>query len=205
MKSGWISPWWQAFALPDEWDVCGVAVPPLSVWHVFALCNLGNAYLTKSTPDLDDAASLLLICSKDMAKGKELLLPNMANKRCRNIIKMAKRIKGLDAEYIERACGEYVDTCTRTPSRFSKGGGTGHPPAVPFTWHIVMLMSDRLPGGLTAAWNMPYAYGACLYDAYAEMKGDDSILSTAAQEMEDNWEYYKGIKGTKQIELVGSA
>jgi hypothetical protein len=41
------------------------------------------------------------------------------------------------------------------------------------------------------AWDVPYAYARCVCDALAEQAGDDSIMSPAAQEMEDNWPLYE--------------
>ena len=94
MQEDWVSPWWQALTVPPAWDVCGVFVPRLSVWHVFALENIGNAYLyPDSAPDMDDAASLLLFASRDMAGGLRLL--HGSRRRERAMVRLAKRLSRL--------------------------------------------------------------------------------------------------------------
>ena len=198
MKSGWISPWWQAFALPDEWDVCGVVVPPITLWHSFALENIGNRYLWGGACTEDDAASLLMFVQRDMAHGKELLNPGLKNKRTRAILKVAKRLRKLEWSFVNAACREYVETCMRSVSRWQSGGSK--PAAVPYQICLVSVLMKCMP--IEQAWNTPYSQARCIFDAYAELKGDTSIMSTAAQEMEDNWDHYKDLEGTKEISLA---
>ena len=74
MLPDWISTWWQAACLPELWDVCGVSVPSLSLWHTFALENIGNRYLCPGKPPTkDDATSLLIFAKQDRAGGLRLL------------------------------------------------------------------------------------------------------------------------------------
>ena len=124
MKADWISPWWQAALLPDEWDVCGVIVPSLSVWHTFALENIGNQYLCGGACDKDDAASLLMFASLDMQDGRQLLMPHRQFLRRRHLKKMWRRLRKKKWDNIDAACDEYVKSCMRTVSRWSKGGGS---------------------------------------------------------------------------------
>ena len=179
MRRDWISPWWQAACLPDCWDVAGVSVPALSVWHVFALEQIGNPYLCGGPVDQDAAAALLLFARHDRAGGRRLMLQPYY--RGREMRRMFRRLRRLTIEDIHAACSEYVEVCTRGVSRWQKGNGK--PCSVPHAWHIVARLGDR-------AWDMSYAYARCLCDAMAEQAGDDSIMSPAAQEMEDNWAEY---------------
>jgi len=188
MRQDWISPWWQAACLPACWDVCGVTVPALTVWHTFALESIGNPYLCGGAVGKDAASALLLFARHDRAGGRRLLLA--PHYRVRQMRRMYRRLRKLDPGAIHAACSEYVDTCTRGASRWQKGG-TGHPCAVPYQWHMVFRLSGGDPARLEAAWNLPYAVARCLCDAAAEQNGDDSILSIRAQEMEDNWPAYE--------------
>lgn len=185
MRADWISPWWQAVCLPDTWDVCGVIVPPLSVWHTFALENIGNAYLCGGPVDKDSAASLLLFAQHDYQGGRRLMIE--AKFRTRAIRRMHKVLRKLPEQQVHDACTEYVDVCMRTPSRFHESTG-GKPCAVPYQWHIVVRLSGGDPARMESVWNMPYSRARCLYDAMAEQNGDGSIMSARAQEMEDNWD-----------------
>lgn len=195
MRADWVSPWWQAVCLPDTWDVCGLIVPPLSVWHTFALENLGNAYLCGGPADKDAAASLLLFARHDYQGGRRLMLDGKF--RTREIKRMHRVLRKLPDQQVHDACAEYVEVCMRAASRWDKGDGK--PCAVPYQWHIVARLSGQL--GAESAWNMPYAVARCMYDAMAEMNGDDSILSSTAQEMEDNWDEYKDATDTKQVAI----
>jgi len=187
MRPDWVSPWWQAVALPDSWDVCGVAVPALSVWHTFALENIGNPYMCGGAADKNAAASLLMFARHDYQGGRRLL--QMPNHRGRQARRVYRKLRGLSMDDIHAACTEYVQTCQRGVSRWQSGGGK--PCAVPYQWHIVYRLSGGDPAKLDGAWNMPYAVARCLCDAAAEQNGDASIMSVAAQEMEDNWDDYK--------------
>jgi len=183
MRADWISPWWQAACLPDRWNVCGVHVPALTVWHTFALEQIGNPYMCGGSVTKDSAAALMVIARQNMRTGKRLMLD--ANYRFRETACIARKLRRYDLPTIHAACSEYVDVCTRGISRWQKGGGKAC--AVPFQWHMVARIGDR-------AWDMPYAYARAVCDAMAEQAGDDSIMSTAAQEMEDNWSEYAGEK-----------
>lgn len=187
MSDAWISPWWQAVVLPP-WNVCGVSVPSLTVWHTFALENIGNGYLCGGPCFKDDAASLLIFASHDFAGGRRIVLDDRY--RYKQKKKMYRRLRKLAPEYIGRACQEYVESCTRTASRY-KSGPNSRSASVPFQWHVVQLMSRGDPCKLEDAWNTTWTVARCLYDAYAEGQGDDKILDVDMQEMEDNWQEYQ--------------
>ena len=187
MRQDWITPWWQAALLPDMWDVCGVTVPSLSVWHTFALENIGNHYLCGGSLDKDDAASLLLIASRDHRTGRRLV--HADNYRARSMRRIHRVLNRMEWEQVDAACREYVDSCMRIPSRWQSGDGKAS--GVPYQWHLVRLLSAGDPSKIDTAWNTSYAVARCVYDADAESKGDASIMSPAAQEMEDNWPDYK--------------
>jgi hypothetical protein len=179
MRADWISPWWQAACLPDWWDVCGVKCPALTVWHTFALEQIGNPYLCGGPVDHDAAAALLLFARHERAGGRKLML--MPHYRARQMRRMFRMLRGIPGDEIHAACSEYVEVCTRGISRWRKNGSK--PAAVPYQWHMVARIGDR-------AWDMPYAYARAVCDALAEQAGDDSIMTLAAQEMEDNWPEY---------------
>jgi hypothetical protein len=200
MRDDWVSPWWQAVCLPRTWDVGGFVVPSLSVWHVFALQNVANRYVFDGPkPMIDDAASLLLFASRDMAEGLDLI--HNAAYRQRNLLKYFRKLRRKKWDVLHAACTEYVSTCMRTVSRWQKS--TSKPCAVPLCWHLVsyLVEGQPYPDAYVAAWNMPFAVAKCLYDAKSEMNGDDSIMSIAAQEMEDNWDDYKDNTEIKTVKV----
>jgi hypothetical protein len=170
--------------------VCGVTVPPLTVWHTFALENIGNHYLCGGPCDKNDAASLLLFARLDYAHGRDMVLPNRQFFRARQEADMYRRLVKQDWGDIHAACKEYVDHCMRSQSRWQNGEG-GKPAAVPYQWHLVRMLSMGDPAKIEDAWNTAYAVARCMFDAQAEMAGDRSLLTTVSQEMEDNWEHYK--------------
>jgi hypothetical protein len=181
MRGDWVSPWWQAAVLPERFRVGPVRAPALTVWHEFALGEIRNPYMVGGTVTINDIAGLLLIVSRDRAAGRRLILG--PNHRAREQRRMMRRLRRYPFERLHAACEDYVTTCTRGASRWRKGGEK--PCAVPYAWHIVARLGER-------AWEMPYAVARCLCDALAEQNGDDSLLSPAAQEMEDNWHLYAG-------------
>lgn len=193
MDGNWISPWWQAACLPERWDVCGISVPPLSVWHTFALESFGNRYMVGGQIDLDDAAGLLLVASHDYQGGKRLLLePLYRQRRIRGVQRILARLKW---ETVHDACTEYVETCTRTARRWRKMDGGGKQSAVPYQWHLVHLLARGAPGAIEAAWNTPFAVARCLYDAFAETQGDDKIMAPAHEALDDQMTAEEGNAG----------
>jgi len=189
MFANWVSPWWQAACLPAKWDVCGFILPPLTVWHLFALENTRNPYVCGGAIDKNAVAALILIARFDYHGGRRLMLDDSFRERQQR--RMFRQLRNPTIGDLHPACREYVDTCTRGVSRFHKGNEK--PCAVPFAWHMVSTLSGNDPSRLTAAWNMAYLTARCLFDAMAEINGDDSIMTPPAQEMEDHWEKYQEI------------
>lgn len=181
MLDSWVSPWWQAAALPESWNVCGVIVPPLTIWHMFALEHVGNRFVCGGEPGRDDAASLLLFASHNYRQGCSLLWKdNERNKCIRRLHKQLVRMT--DAEILP-ACTQYVQACTRVPRRWKKSEGGGKSASVPYQWHLLSMLTKSLP--MAEAWNQPYAAARCLYDAQAEQNGDDSIMAPQHEAMDD--------------------
>ena len=200
MRADWISVWWQAALLPDTWDVGGIVVPSLSVWHTFALEQIGCGYLYDGRPcDRNDATSLLLFARHGYRDGRRLMLDQSFRKSEER--RVFRVVAGQDWKTLDAACSEYVQTCTRHCDRFDSASG-GHPPAVPYQWHIL----SRLTGGdvsrMERAWDTPFALARCLYDAAAEANGDTSIMSPRAQEMADNWGDYKDRQGFETVRVM---
>ena len=181
MREDWVTPWWQAVNLPKQWDVCGIIAPSLTVWHTFALENIGNCYLRGGRPDQDDAASLLLFARTDMEGGLKLIAKDLH--RTRQMHSIYRKLRKADPADLDIACRDYVDTCTRSASRWERAGKGC---AVPYQFHIVRRLA--LYGlSIAEAWGTPYALARCYHDAASEADGVVSIMSPAAQEMEDNW------------------
>jgi len=184
MRDDWVSTWWQAACLPEHWDICGVAVPALSVWHTFALENIDNRFLVGGVPDQDDAASLLLFATHNMRGGKRLMLHG--NFRARAMRRVARAVGRISWVELNCACVDYVATCMRTVDRTEKQGAKGA--ACPSQWHIVHRLCRDYHMSLNEAWNTPYAFAHCLYDVTAENAGDDSLLSYNGQAHIDQME-----------------
>ena len=176
----WVSPWWQAAVLPARWRVGGFDLLALSVWHSFALERVGNRFLVGGQPDMDDVASLVLICSRCYLEGKALLWDDKA--RTREIRRVHRWLKSRPVDELVGACGEYVAACIRTADRWRKLDGGSRAAAVPYQWHLVNLLKAA---GVVAAWDTAYAVARCLYDANAEASGDDKIMTETQQRDDD--------------------
>lgn len=201
MRDDWVSPWWQAMLLPDQWDVCGVSVPSLSVWHVFALENIGNRYICGdgTNADKDDAASLLLFARRDMQGGRRLFArPNYRARQTRSIY---KRLKRADDERVADACLEYVTVCMRHGNRINQAGASGTPCGTPEPWALVALLRS-MGDTFDAAWNTPYATARALLDAHAESTGRAVMTPVYGEEMIDNWDEYKDQTDTKELRIA---
>lgn len=180
-SEAWVSPWWQAACLPSLWDVAGIKVPSLSVWHTFALESIGNPYLCEGgMPDRDAAASLLLFASRGRDAGRKLVL--VERERERAVRDICRDLRGEWSD-IDAACREYVNTCLRAPRRWQKKETTGKPYHAPYQWHLVRLLSRFMP--YQAAWDFPYSEARCIFDAQAEADGDESLMSPAQQQKDD--------------------
>jgi hypothetical protein len=200
MNPDWISPWWQALVLPDRWGVCGMTVPPLSVWHVYALENIGNQFFADNgNPTIDDVASVMMIASQDMANGKRLLwsegFKSLVSKR------VVRKIRKHTHRHCIEACKEYVEECTRHGRRMKKSdGGTCVPAGTPEPWSIVCNLL-RCGVSFNDAWNMPYAQARAIMDGHDESSGNTLMTPVYGEHMHDNWGEYKKMTGTKEVAL----
>ena len=197
MLPDWVSPWWQATLIPAQWDVCGVVVPPLSVWHTFALENVGNRYLCGGVPTMDDAASLLLFAARDMAHGQRLMLGD--HYRSRAVYRLYRRLRKLEFADVDTACREYVTETMRVPRRWEKTSEGGGRCAVPYQVHLVRVLCHDYGLALNAAWNSGFAWARMHYDAAAEANGDTSIMRPEHEALDDEM-YVK-----QQAELATAA
>jgi len=199
VRDDWVSPWWQAMLIPERWDVCGVSVPSLSVWHVFALENIGNRYICGGGPtDKDDAASMLLFARHDMEGGRRLF--SRPNYRARQTRSIYKHLKRMDDETVSDACAEYVTVCMRHGNRMSQGA-SGTPCGTPEPWAIVAMLR-AMGDTFDAAWNTPYATARATLDAHAEGTGQTVMMPVYGEEMNDHWDEYKNRTGTRELKLA---
>jgi hypothetical protein len=183
MSGGYVNPWWQAILLPEKWDVCGIEVRTMSVWHLYALENLNNAYVCGGATDRDSAASLLLICQRDMAETRELFLRPRA--RAKALTKIHKLILPLKWDEINAACTDYCLTCMRVPEHLRSVDGSGKYLKAPTQWHIVLCLCERYQMTVEQAWNHPYADARCKFDVYQESQGNESLASETIQRHTD--------------------
>ena len=198
MSSDYISPWWQAILLPDRWDVCGIAVHALSNWHLYALENLRNAYVCGGIHDRDSAASLLLICQREMRRrpwhilpgGRDLYLRPYA--RARALARIHKVVKPIPWDDLDNACSDYVRSCLRVPrhktASASSAGASIRLLAAPYLRHIVLCLCDHYNMTRDQAWNHPYSESRCMYDTYREIeKGDDTLFREDQMERKEEY------------------
>ena len=178
----YVSPWWQSSCIPNKWDVAGVEVFSLSLWHLFALEQIGNAYVCGGIPDRDSAASLLLFAETDMAGGRRLLLEPY--RRARKMRRMYRRLRHSAWADLHLACEDFVKSCLRSPDHWEddKKGGTL---SAPYQFHMVRCLCAEYGMPLADAWNMPYAMARCYFDAWQESQGDKTLVSSKAQSLID--------------------
>ena len=195
-----VSTWLQAALLPERWDVCGVQCASMSVWHVFALGQTGNAYLTGGLPDMDSAAALLIFCSRDMDGGRKLFTETGAlGKAMRRVCRKLRKLKFEDVDF---AATDYVETCMRAPGhkRQEGEGVASRAAAAPLPWGLVSYLCGGDMARAEAAWNTPYAVARCMFDAARDIRGeDDSLESLEEEQRYDEWEERrKGLKNDSE-------
>ena len=180
---GYVSPWWQAMLLPERWDVCGIELRAMSVWHTFALENLGNAYIVGGLCDKNAAASLVLFCQRDMNEGRDLFLRPLY--RARSLRKIFKLIAGKPWDKLDAAIVEYVQACNRTPDHIPPAEGKRKSASAPYQFHVVGCLCDRYGMTVNQAWNYPYSRARCYLDTFQETRGDDSLAGAHLQKSTD--------------------
>ena len=184
MNTGdWVSPWFEAACLPDRWDVAGIEVDALTIWHTFALERGGNRFIVGGDPpDRDDAASLLIVAERNHAAGRRLMLDDRYRGKAQS--RMHNRIKGIEWMPLLSACYDYTGACLRTLDRFA---GDGSPAAVPYQFHILRVICAEWGYTMPAAWDVPYSLARHYYDASAEAAGDKKLMSEDVQHITDTW------------------
>lgn len=179
-----VSTWFQASLLPERWDVAGVKCRALSVWHVFALHHEGNPYVCGGDVTRDNAASLLLCCTLNHARGKELFYkPFFRTKMIKRIAKKIMRVSIVD---IDESIRDYLASCSRVPGHKEierKGKSPVRQCAAPICWALVDFLCDGNPDKIEAAWDTPYAVAKCLFDAHRDIAGEDDTLESPEEEI----------------------
>ena len=182
-----VSVWWQAALLPDSWDVCGVDVPSLTLWHKFVLDNTGNHYFGGICTK-DDAAALLIFAQHDYRGGHRLMLDTRYRLKCMG--KMHKRIKSVPfLPTLHGACLDYVRSCTQTARRWNASRRVANPNADVASaeeFFILNRICHDYQMTQEQGWNTPYALARCLYDAGAVNRGDDSLMKPWEQKLDDD-------------------
>lgn len=183
MSVSYVSPWWQAAMMPPRWNVAGVMCGPLSVWHTYALEQLGNPYAIGGACTRADGVALLALCGCDMDAGRRIIMRTGA--RARSILRVNIRTATRSDDAIHAACLDYVRSCDYTARRWQKSAAGSKGAAAPYQYHIVHAMCRDYNMLTQNAWDMPYAVARCQYDAAAEARGDDSLMRDEYMRMED--------------------
>ncbi len=183
MDADWISPFWQAFSMPARSRVCGIRVPPLSVWHVFALEEIGNPFLVGGEASAGDVQQLLFVATQTRAQFLNAFhVPSIRKRRLSRLRRRMLRYAWRHPSGAVAECKRYVDQSMRVPGRWVKVDAKAC--AVPHALHVLSAARNMV-ASVDAAWDMPYVQARCWFDVRAEFKGDDSIQSTAAQQMDE--------------------
>jgi len=180
----YLSPWTQAMLLPRKWDVCGIIVPPLGLWHVHMLETARNKYLCGGDVDENAAAEVLMYATLTLAEGRKLFLDAAFRGRVRN--RIVKQLEKFTWDEIHAAIGEYTTSCCRQPGhkRIVPKPGETKPKAVaaPTAWVYAEYLSGGDPGKLEEVFETPFSIAACMFDASRSANGEDDTLITEADE-----------------------
>ncbi len=183
MDEQWISPFWQAFSQPAHSRVCGLRVPPLSIWHVFALEQIGNTYMIGGELDHGDALQLLTVVTQTRAQFlRSFHKPRRQSRivaRCRRAMVWAAFRR---QPFAVIQCRDYVEQSMRVAGRWLKKDAK--PCAVPHALHV-LAAAVRFGVPYADAWDMPYSTARAMFDVSAEQKGDESIQTAAAQQLDE--------------------
>jgi hypothetical protein len=173
-----VSPWWVASLMPDRWSVCGVSVHALSVWHLHALEENGNAFLCGGDITIDDVASLLMICRHDHQTGRALMMDESGV--LRESKKITASLFGMDERDAIHQASDYVLQCLTAPDRWyddKKSKGL----SAPLSYHIVLCLCGEYRMSIDDAWNAPYVRARAMYEVWREKEGDDKLVSRDQQ------------------------
>ena len=186
----YVSPWFQAALLPKRWDVAGISCPSLSVWHLFALEQMGNAYARSAAPTFDDAVGLLVVATSSREELREM----MARPRlmARKLARMARRLARVPFDELDNCVVDYFVSCIRSPDHKHPTDGGSRGVAAPYQWHIVLCLCDHYGMTPEEAWAMPYAEARCMFDTYAETQGDKTLADPKLQRAIDEWQPGEG-------------
>ena len=179
MSDLYISPWMQALLLPKRWDICGIEVKPLSIWHLFILEQLKNPYVCGGIPDKDAISTLILYTERDFKEGTRIFKNHVYREKV--LKQIYKRIKPIEWESLHNACLDFVKACTRVPDHKYPEDSKSKSLAAPYQFHLIGVLCPMMNLSLDATWNLPYAEAKCYYDAAAERGGDDTLCNLKSQ------------------------
>jgi hypothetical protein len=172
-------PWFQAFFIEPPM-MCGTRLLPFSVAHDYLLIHFDNPYAeadSAGTPEkLLEAVS---ICSRTWEQNRSGYMGTDQARFLRDIFRFSRRwgrrmnfavaddsLRTYIADY--RFVPEHEDhTPTENPVRI----------AAPLHWHLVRCLCTEYGRTVSQAWNTAYNEAKCLWDVWAESKGDDTLMS----------------------------
>jgi len=171
-------PWFQAFfILPPT--MCGVRLLPFSVAHDYLLTHFDNPYADTDAPGSPDKLlEAVSICSQTWEQNRANYMgPHQAAwlagtlkwsqrwSRCMVFATADENLRTYIADY--RFVPEHEDHTPDDPVRI----------AAPLHWHLIRCLCTEYGRTVSQAWNTAYNEAKCLFDVWAESKGDDTLMS----------------------------
>lgn len=160
--------------------ICGRNLKPFSLYHEFLLKNLKSPLICGGEYSSEDLLSAILICSLDFKECKQRLFYKPSSFRWGLwILRWKYRNLNTAKESFEQYLSEY----SLVPEHWENVNEESKGYSAPWEMHLVHVLCKEYNCTLAEAWDMPLNLGRCLYDTWAESKGDESLISDHQYEL----------------------
>lgn len=156
--------------LPEEPDVLGVRLLPLSLGHVYILLAVDNPFAVGGSPHLGHLAFAVQVCSRTFEDCQKWM---RSGDLVKDVSEWGKKCRDMDFKKERDIFKEYIGGSADVPERWSKQKS---PTPVKHPWPLFVSVQVMPLVGESRAWNMPVAMAMAYWSA---LSGDDALMTDA--------------------------
>ena len=159
-------------------QICGRQLRPFSLCHEYFLSSLGNPYLVGGQPSDNDLLTAILVCSKTYQQCRRFLYKPTNFLTALWVLRWKRHGLEIAHESFEQYKSDYFDV----PEHTHKNEGVPDKYKAPWQYHCVRILCAIYNYTTDEAWNLPINLARCYADAWAESRGDDSLIASLTPE-----------------------
>lgn len=173
-------------AIPDEWQILGEHLRPLSLGHFTLLKRHESAFVTGEIPTVLDLLVSVMICARTWEDGVEFIESEEFKPETKRLEKLLKKCDNLTKRMVYFR--EYLEEGMSGPKVWSKEGEDKAQFGSPFVQVIKVSLMSKM--GLSESETLNRPLSLCLWDmaTLSELQGLVKVYSEGDEQAKDQAE-----------------